>query len=203
MIIIIATTNVKKRAELEALLGSDYEVHGLESIEKPPEVEENADTFVGNASLKALAISQLTPHLVIADDSGLCVDALDGAPGIYSARYANESQNGVVKSATDETNNEKLLRELSDVTQHPKQRGAHFVCALVIAQQGEVLASFEGKVEGHIAEELSGQAGFGYDPLFVPHGYEKSFADLGSDIKQKISHRAHALSQLKNWLVDK
>ncbi len=197
MIIVIATTNVKKRAELEALLGASYEVHGLESIINPPEVEENADSFLGNASLKAVAISKLSPHLVIADDSGLCVDALDGAPGIYSARYANESQNGITQSATDETNNAKLLRELLGHS----ERSAHFTCALVVAQQGQVLTSFEGSVKGQIATELSGQTGFGYDPLFIPDGYEHSFADLGSAIKQKISHRAQALADLKNWLV--
>ena len=135
-------------------------------------------------------LAKLHPGIsIIADDSGLCVDALDGAPGVYSARYSGPD-------ATSEKNNLKLLESLKGV----ENRAAHFVCVLALMHNGLEYV-FEGKVQGTIATSLSGSEGFGYDPLFIPEGYDKSFADLDPAIKKEISHRANAVKQLKNFLM--
>lgn len=154
-------------------------------------MEESGATFLENATLKALAISEVCDSLVLADDSGLEVDALNGEPGVYSARYAGES-------ADDRTNNDKLLAELRGVPD--ENRTARFRCVMVAALAGKVLAEFAGAVEGRILEGSRGKAGFGYDPLFVPHGFERSFAELGSEIKNGLSHRARAMEQVEAWL---
>ncbi len=186
--VIVATRNAHKVEEIRAIL-SDCEVLDLSAIEDPPEVEETGTTFVENAALKAEAISALTDALVLSDDSGLEVDALDGEPGVYSARYAGEDGN-------DALNNAKLLRELSG----KKERSARFRCVICLARKGEVLADFSGAVEGRILEGESGAGGFGYDPLFAPDGYEQSFAELGEEVKNGMSHRARALEGVVAWL---
>lgn len=186
--IIVATRNAHKVEEIRAIL-TQYEVLDLSVLKNPPVVEETGTTFLENASLKALAISQLTDALVLSDDSGLEVDALGGAPGVYSSRYAGEDGN-------DALNNEKLLRELSDAT----DRSARFRCMMVIARDGMALADFSGSVEGEINKEISGNGGFGYDPLFRPEGFTESFAELGEDVKNTLSHRARALEKLSDWL---
>lgn len=186
--IIVATRNAHKVEEIRAILAG-FEVLDLSAIENPPEVEETGTTFLENATLKAVAISRLTDALVLSDDSGLEVDALSGAPGVYSARYAGEEGN-------DSLNNEKLLGELGD----RDDRAARFRCVMVLAKSGEVLADCSGKVEGSILKAYSGQGGFGYDPLFVPVGYDQSFAELGAEVKNGLSHRAGALEGVSAWL---
>jgi len=156
------------------------------------EVIEDGVTFAENARLKAAAISAQVPGLVLADDSGLEVDSLGGAPGIYSARYAG-------KGATDEMNRRKLLGEMA---RRPpgSSRAACFRCVLTLARRGEVLASFEGTAKGKITSVERGEGGFGYDPVFQPNGFEKTYAELFSAEKNAISHRARAVARLKNFL---
>ncbi|MDA7655060.1 RdgB/HAM1 family non-canonical purine NTP pyrophosphatase [Akkermansiaceae bacterium] len=184
----MATRNVHKVEEIRAIL-SAFEVLDLSVLTDPPEVEETGSTFLENAILKAQAISELTDALVLSDDSGLEVDSLGGDPGVYSARYAGEDGN-------DFLNNEKLLREMDGQS----ERTARFRCVIVLARGGNVLADFSGAVEGHILQRNQGEGGFGYDPLFVPEGYERSFAELGEEIKNGLSHRSRALEGVVDWL---
>ena len=184
----MATRNVHKVEEIRAIL-SAFEVLDLSVLTDPPEVEETGSTFLENAILKARAISELTDALVLSDDSGLEVDSLGGDPGVYSARYAGEDGN-------DFLNNEKLLREMDGQS----ERTARFRCVIVLARGGNVLADFSGAVEGHILQRNQGEGGFGYDPLFVPEGYERSFAELGEEIKNGLSHRSRALEGVVDWL---
>lgn len=130
--------------------------------------------------------------MVLADDSGLEVDALEGRPGVYSARFAGEG-------ADDSANNRKLLKEMDGVP--TEQRTARFRCVMVVAENGAERANFAGEVAGRILEEQKGEAGFGYDPLFIPDGHGHSFAELGPDVKNQISHRARALQELVAWLT--
>ena len=170
-----------------------FRILDLSTLPHAPEVEETGTTFHENSALKAIAISTLTQDLVLADDSGLEVDALGGAPGVYSARYAGDDG--------DAANNAKLLRELGQ----EKNRQARFRCVLTLAQGGEVLAHFDGSVDGKILSREAPGPGeaFGYDPLFAPEGYQESFAELGSEIKNRFSHRSRALSKLQSWLLEK
>ena len=185
--LIIATRNAHKTQEIAAILPDIYEIKSLADYPDAPEVIEDGDSFAGNAVLKALQISALINGLVLADDSGLCVDALQGAPGINSARYAGEHGN-------DSANNAKLIQQLSPL---PAPYSARFVCAMCLASGGKQLAAFEGYVEGSISLDAAGAGGFGYDPLFIPTGYSESFAILPADCKNSISHRANALSMLR------
>ena len=170
--LVVATRNVHKVEEIRAIL-TDYEVCDLSVISDPPIVEETGTTFLANATLKALAISELTDALVLSDDSGLEVDALGGDPGVFSSRYGGEDGN-------DALNNAKLLRELEEES----NRRARFRCVIVLARSGESLADFSGAVEGLILKAAQeGEGGFGYDPLFVPDGHEESFARLGEEVK--------------------
>lgn len=186
--LIVATRNSHKVEEIRQML-PDFEVCDLSVIENPPIVEETGTTFLENATLKALAISELTDALVLSDDSGLEVDSLGGAPGVYSSRYAGEDGN-------DALNNAKLLKELAD----KENRTARFRCVLVVAQAGKALSDFSGAVEGAILMEASGNGGFGYDPLFSPDGHSQSFAELGENIKNSMSHRSRALEEAKDWI---
>ena len=172
------------------MLGSGYDVKDLKSYPELPEVEETGATFLENATLKAVQMSQQIQELVLSDDSGLEVDALDGAPGVYSARYA-----GV--HGADAVNNTKLLAELEG----EGNRRARFRCVMVLARSGEMLAHFDGSVEGNIIEALQGEGGFGYDPLFVPLGYHQTFAELGEEVKNGLSHRARAMDKVCAWLA--
>jgi len=186
--LIVATRNAHKVEEIRAIL-RDFEVCDLSVLSDPPEVEETGTNFLENATLKALAISAQTDELVLSDDSGLEVDALGGEPGVYSSRYAGEDGN-------DSLNNEKLLRELAGV----QDRTARFRCVIVFAKAGEAVAHFDGAVEGRILQAPRAGGGFGYDPLFAPEGYAESFAELGEDIKNTLSHRARALAAAGAWL---
>ena len=186
-ILTIATRNAHKAQEIAAILPPHFTVRTLADYPTLPDVEETGTTFAENAALKACGISAALPGLVLADDSGLCVDALAGAPGVYSARYAGEHGN-------DAANNAKLLADLAALpATTPKT--ARFMCAMCLAEGGRVKAEFIGKVEGSITAIPAGEHGFGYDPLFVPHGYTCTMAQLPAEEKNRISHRADALQQ--------
>ena len=188
--LLVATGNSHKTAEIRAILGADYVVSDLKAHPELPEVEETGSTFLENATLKAVEISKQVEGLILSDDSGLEVDALGGEPGVYSSRYAGEAGN-------DAANNKKLLHEL----QGKDNRTARFRCVMVLAQDGEVLASFDGAVEGRMLSELHGEGGFGYDPLFVPDGYDQTFSQLSEGIKNQLSHRAVAMQKVVAWLA--
>ncbi|MGH9583507.1 MAG: RdgB/HAM1 family non-canonical purine NTP pyrophosphatase, partial [Bryobacteraceae bacterium] len=159
---------------------------GLRNIAPP---EEHGSTFEENAAAKAVYYSEFTDGLVFADDSGFEVEALNGAPGVYSARYAGPQ-------ATDEENNRLVLQR----TAHPQDRRARFVCVLALARSGKLLASLRGSVEGEILHVPRGQNGFGYDPLFFIPPLSRSFAELTAEEKFAVSHRGHALRAMAAWL---
>ncbi len=190
--LLIGSGNPKKAQELAVLLkGLPWEVKGLRDFSSVEEPVEDGATFEENAILKARYYSKAFDVACVADDSGLVVDALDGAPGIYSARYAGPACN-------DEENNEKLLDALAAMPWH--ERGARFVCCAVFIEPGGEPHIEVGTVEGHISMEPFGENGFGYDPLFVPAGYDKTFAELGADTKHGISHRGKAFAGLRQFL---
>ena len=195
MDLLLATRNVNKTREFARILGAEFQVSDLSNLQNCPEVEETGRTFRENAMLKALAVShdrQLTDRhlLVVADDSGLEIDSLGGAPGIFSARYAGED-------ATDEANINKLLRELSET----RERSARFRCVIALARDRKLLGTFEGAVEGTIVDHPRGNRGFGYDPIFLPDGFDKTFGEIPAETKNKISHRAKAIAALREALL--
>jgi XTP/dITP diphosphohydrolase len=182
MELLLATRNAHKTREIIELLDGRFEIVDLNSQPQITPPEETGHTFAENAVLKAIGVSQIYAHLVLADDSGLEVDALGGGPGVYSARYAGEK-------ATDEQNVTKLLRELESVS----DRSARFRCVLALARGGKLLGRFEGVAEGAIVGSPRGSARFGYDPIFAPNGFEQTFAELPSEMKNQMSHRAKAI----------
>ena len=188
--LILATRNPHKTAEIRAMLGAAFEVLDATAFPNFPEVAETGTTFLENATLKAVAISQLVPGWVLADDSGLEVDALGGAPGVWSSSFGGEEGNHV-------RNNARLLSEMRD----QPARTARFRCTMVLARAGVVAADFCGVVEGSIAPAASGPGGFGYDPLFIPIGHDRTFAELGEAVKNSLSHRARALALAVAWLA--
>jgi XTP/dITP diphosphohydrolase len=187
--LLLATRNAHKAREIQEILGPEFELRDLMAYPEIPEIVESGKSFEENAKLKAIAVSKELPALVIADDSGLEVEALGGAPGIYSARYAG-------KNATDEQNVEKLLSELAGASAKTRQRKARFRCVIALARTGKLLDIFNGAVEGTIANSSGGSHGFGYDPIFVPNGFEQTFAELPAGVKNRISHRAQAIRAL-------
>lgn len=193
--ILIATQNSGKVLELKNLLADlRVEILNLKDFPNIVEAEETGATFVENAALKAESYARQTGILALADDSGLEVAALGGAPGIYSARYAGET-------ASDETRIEKLLNEISRTGNDDRQ--ARFVCAIAIADEnGELIFTAEDYCEGKIAFEPRGQNGFGYDPVFIPSGFDQTFGELSEPGKRKISHRARALVKIIRYLRD-
>ncbi len=191
--ILVATRNPHKTREFAQILGPACELSDLSTAPDVPMVEETGRTFEENAILKAVAASCAVGDLVVADDSGLEVAALGGAPGVYSARYAGEG-------AKDEENVIKLLSELAVGKLLGTGRGARFCCALALACQGELIAVFHGEVAGMIAEQPRGNRGFGYDPVFIPVGFDQTFAELGDEVKNQISHRAMAIRKLREAL---
>lgn len=187
--LILATRNPHKTAEIRAMIGHRFEVLDATSFLDWPVIEETGDTFLENATLKANGISSRIGGWVLADDSGLEVDALGGAPGVISSHYG-----GV--EGDHPRNNDRLLREMQGVA----DRRARFRCTMVLAKDGVAHAHFCGTVEGRILEEARGSQGFGYDPLFAPEGGSQSFAELGDAVKHSLSHRSRALAQVVAWL---
>lgn len=188
--LIFASHNKGKIKEIKELLAPlNIAVKTSDDI-KIPDVEETGTTFAENSLLKSSAIAKITGIACIADDSGLCVDALNGAPGVYSARYA---PNRDFNKGMD-----KLLTEMKESAN--KSRSAHFSCVISLAYPDGKYEIFEGRVDGHIAEKKQGNGGFGYDPIFIPDGFDKSFAELGSEVKNNISHRARAMQKLLAYL---
>ncbi|MEO8512568.1 MAG: XTP/dITP diphosphatase [Ignavibacteria bacterium] len=189
--IFIASKNKGKLSEIKSFLGEmEYEIFSLLDAHEMPDIEETGNSFEENALLKARSIFNIVKIPVIADDSGLEVDYLNGAPGIYSARYSGEN-------ATDKKNNDKLLKELKDI--ETKKRTAAFKCVICL-YDGLSERFFDGVCEGIILTRPKGEKGFGYDPLFVPNGYTQTFAELGPEIKNRISHRGKALLSLEKFL---
>ncbi|MEY2546736.1 MAG: XTP/dITP diphosphohydrolase [Verrucomicrobiota bacterium] len=188
MDLLLATRNAHKTREFAEILGEEFRMSDLSGLTIAA-IEETGRTFAENATLKALAVSQDRHLLVVADDSGLEVDALDGAPGIFSARYAGAN-------ATDAQNIEKLLRELAG----KRDRSARFRCVIALARNGDLLGTFEGAIEGVIVDLARGGGGFGYDPVFQPEGFDKTFGELPAATKNQISHRARAITQLAQFL---
>jgi len=223
--LIIATRNAHKVAEIQIILGDKFRLLTLKDFPAAPLVLEDANTFAGNATTKSVALAKWlsetrnTEHetpkaLTLADDSGLEVDALNGAPGIHSARFA-ALDTGATGNSPDAENNAKLLRLLKDVPL--EKRTARFRCVLALtpifpqarenaspvcsADEFELQTEiFEGACEGRILFATRGQDGFGYDPLFIPHGCDQTFAELGESTKKQLSHRARALEKLKRHL---
>ena len=216
--LLIATRNAHKVGEIQAILGANFRCLTLKEFPDAPAVIEDADTFAGNATKKAVELAKWlvsgainnppsTIKYVLADDSGLEVDALNGAPGVHSARFAALDKN---ENSKDADNNTKLLRLLKNVPLEKRTGRFRCVIALVPVPCGKVKSAspvcfadefeaqiFDGACEGRIQFAASGQGGFGYDPLFVPDGFTQSFAELGEDVKNKLSHRAKALAKLK------
>jgi len=190
MRLLVATMNEGKLREYQRLLAEvpDLELETMASLNTRVDVTEDRDTFMGNARKKASEIAAVAGLACLADDSGLEVDALGGRPGVFSARYAGEG-------ATDARNNEKLLEALRAVPD--AERGARFRCAIVVVDaQGRELAAVDGACEGRIGHAPRGTHGFGYDPLFIPAGYEQTMAELAPETKNEISHRAEAAAKL-------
>jgi XTP/dITP diphosphohydrolase len=195
MKLFLASGNAHKSTEFQSLADASgllVEIVPATAVGGMPSVVEDAGTFAGNARKKALALRTRLPAeaWALADDSGLCVEALAGAPGVESAYYAGPQ-------ADSAANLKKLVEAMRQVPN--AQRGAHFKCVLVLAgPAGEFV--FEGRCEGRLLSEPCGQGGFGYDPLFVPEGYAQSFSELGPEIKNRLSHRARAWEKLAKWL---
>ena len=218
--IFIATRNAHKVQEIRAILGGHFQFLTLNDFPNAPRVIEDKDTFAGNAAKKAtelarwLAANETAPDFVLADDSGLEVDALNGAPGVHSARFAATDAK---ENSPDADNNSKLLRLLKDIP--TEKRAARFRCVIALspvmagevesaspvcyAEEPEQTQLFDGACEGKIIFEPRGKNGFGYDPLFVPDGFDETFAELGDDVKNKISHRSKALEKLKAFFAQR
>ena len=192
--LLLATRNSHKTREFTEILGDGFDVRDLTGVADLPAIAETGATFEANAILKALETSKQFQEHIVADDSGLEVDALQGAPGILSARYAGEH-------ATDAANIAKLLMELA--RRHPPPYPARFRCSLALVRQGKILRTFDGVVEGTIVETPRGRAGFGYDPVFQPLGFGQTFGELSAAEKNRISHRARAIRQLRVALLAK
>ena len=219
--LLIATRNAHKVREISQMTGGEFRCLALNDLPGAPDAVEDAETFAGNAMKKALTLARWLAKnpgavpgggaaeeqiFILADDSGLEVDALGGAPGVHSARFAASQAPGS-GNAPDAANNAKLLRLLEGIP--PQQRTARFRCVLAIlpvsrrsppAAAGQIIL-FDGVCEGTIRGLASGRGGFGYDPLFVPAGCTKSFAELGEDAKNELSHRALALKKLKEFMA--
>jgi XTP/dITP diphosphohydrolase len=187
--LIIATRNAHKTAEIRAMIGDRFEVLDVTAFPECPEIPETGTSFLENARLKALGISAVVDGMVLSDDSGLEVDALGGAPGVWSSSFGGEEGN-------HSFNNARLLSEITGKS----DRRARFRCTMVLAEGGRELANFSGAVEGRIIDEARGAKGFGYDPLFIPEGHDATFAELGEEVKNSLSHRSRALAQVIRFL---
>ena len=189
MKLLLATRNQNKTREFAQVLCSNFTLRDLTSQHDLPEILETGRSFEENAVIKATTISKIFPHeMVIADDSGLEVRTFEGAPGIFSARYAGENVN-------DRRNVEKLLRELQGAT----ERSARFRCVIALAKNGKLMTTVAGEVGGRITKSPRGENGFGYDPIFIPEGFEETFAELPPETKNAVSHRAKAVAELVRY----
>jgi XTP/dITP diphosphohydrolase len=196
--ILVATTNPGKMKELSAMLAEladQIEWLSLRDFPNAQEVEEDGATFAENAAKKALGYAKQTGFWTIADDSGLVVDALDGLPGIYSARFAAEGDEKLPRQEQDKKNNQKLLSLLKGFSQN--RRTARFICCMCLASPEKILIRTEGKIEGQIIDTPKGENGFGYDPLFYVSSLGETTAQLESEYKNSISHRGRAVEHLK------
>lgn len=192
MTLVVATGNAGKLKEIRRLLeGRGIEVLGLERFPDAPEVVEDGDTFAANAIKKAETIAHFTGLPCLADDSGLVVAALQGRPGVHSARFSGDA-------ATDQSNNRKLLEEMAAVA--VGQRQAAFCCVMALSLPGAAPRLFEGRVEGEILTQAQGESGFGYDPLFWLPDCRCTMAELPLDVKNSISHRGQALRQVVDFI---
>lgn len=189
--ICVASNNAHKIEELQQMLGAQFDLKTMAEIGCHDEIEEYGTTFQQNSQIKAEYIFQKYALNVIADDSGLEVEYLNNKPGVYSARYAGEPTNHAA-------NIQKLLQELGDAT----NRNAAFKTVITLILDGNTYF-FEGEIKGSITKELKGEGGFGYDPVFVPEGFEKTFAELGSEIKNSVSHRGRAIAKMLDFLQKK
>lgn len=192
--LVIATTNAKKIEEFRHLFsGLPVEIIDLKTFPGIEEVEETGATFEENAALKALGYAAQTGRLTLAEDSGLCCDALEGAPGVFSARFSGAH-------GSDDANNEKILRLFEKIPDNC--RGAHYKSVIALAEPGKLIGSVSGEVHGSIAKKLSGTQGFGYDPLFFYLPFQKTFAEVAPELKRQVSHRAKAFEKIKVLLRD-
>ena len=192
--LVVATKNKKKLEEIKEILkGLDLRITSLADYVDLPRIIENGKTFKENAMKKAVKIAQVTRKLTLGEDSGLCVDALRGKPGVYSSRFSG-------KDKSDLKNNLKLIKLLEGLPLN--KRKAHYYCAVALADKEGLVAVVEGKCGGLIGNALKGHFGFGYDPLFVIPKYKKTFAQLGPRIKHKMSHRFRALAKAKEIILD-
>jgi XTP/dITP diphosphohydrolase len=191
--VLIATKNVGKVKEFQTL----FDRYGIKAVslldleQELPDIEETGSTFEENAALKSEGIAEILNIPVMADDSGLVIDALDGRPGIFSARYAGEPKD-------DKRNIVKVLNELENVPE--EKRTARFVCVISVSVPGQPTIFRKGFCEGTIGMEEVGNHGFGYDPIFIPEGQQQTMAELSPDEKNKISHRSNAIIQLEDWI---
>jgi XTP/dITP diphosphohydrolase len=193
MELVVATKNKKKLQEIKEILKeADLKITSLADYPRVPGIIENGRTFKENAAKKARKIARFTGKLTLGEDSGLCVDALGGKPGIYSSRFSGRDKD-------DRKNNLKLLKLLGKLS--PAKRKAHYCCAVALADKKGLVGVVEGKCYGSIGLRMKGTSGFGYDPLFISPGYKKTFAELGPRIKHQISHRFRALKKAKVLLA--
>lgn len=188
--ILLATRNRHKTLEIQTMLGPGVLVTDAGQHGQLPEIEETGSTFEENSRLKAEGISRHVEGLVLADDSGLEADALGREPGVFSARYAGPACN-------DEANTALVLKRMKNFPD--EVRTARFRCVLAVAEKGVILAVFDGTVEGMLAHEARGRGGFGYDPIFMPLGYQKTFGELPAEVKHAMSHRSRALAGFMSW----
>jgi len=189
--LVFASANEGKIKEIHQLLGNHFVIKGLKDVNIREEIPETGNTFFENAFLKANYVFEKTKKDVFADDSGLCIDALNGEPGIHSAYYS-----GFPKD--DTKNIELVLNKLAN----SQNRSAYFICVISLIWKGKNYF-FEGKVYGKITHSPLGSNGFGYDPIFIPNGYEQTFAELSLEVKNQISHRYLALKKLRNFLISR
>jgi XTP/dITP diphosphohydrolase len=195
MDIVAATRNRGKIEEIRRILaGLPVRLYGVDDFPGCPEVEESEGTFEGNAVKKARAVAAYTGKAALADDSGLEVYALGGAPGVLSARYAGEG-------ASDRDNLDKLLSDMVPLKE--EMRGARFVCVMALVLPDGTLETFQGTVEGRIGRSPAGHGGFGYDPVFYPEGHDRTFAQMSPSEKDSMSHRGRALDGLRRYLEEK
>jgi XTP/dITP diphosphohydrolase len=200
--ILLATRNRHKTREIQTMLGEGVIVTDATDAGDLPEIEETGVTFEENSRLKAEGISRCVTGIVLADDSGLEVDALGKEPGVYSARYAALGlPQGAIPESIDEANTALVLQKMTGIPH--ADRTARFRCVLAVAEGGVTLAVFDGSVEGILSTEVRGGGGFGYDPIFMPLGYDQTFGELSSEIKHTMSHRSRALARFQQWWANR